>query len=466
MKTLLTKNAAFARTLAVLTLASLPLAGACSAAEAGKPADLPAGSLVLRGPKRTDSANSPQSVLGTNSPEHWFGLQVERAMRTNGYSIITQAFDVDAFYKRFVPTLPVSDEIKQRLLAAPQQNAALRKQILDDVVGDIAGLHIRFLGTRMLGNEVALLFRDMEGTGAAFEVVYPVYIAYIAWRQPDGNMRLIDAQRFRHGELLSQTMRRRTLLELARKKLLAGRLTVQDQQFLSSFEVLQLFESRLRYGKFSLIKDAYEKLPPEVQNDRAVLYSYATTGDRSITDVLEPIEQWRRVYPGDPTPDLIVVDFYWLLYQGPRYVSQGPDRGTYYGAAFSPQEEEAVEAAIERANAWFADPGMEFRLAGYYEAHRPDKARALLQKAMKRFPVEPWVFAELLQVDLATSNFEGVAETLHLNEAALQTNLTEMVNVSQDYAAFRKSFPWKKWQHDYHGADAKSLTTAPTQAAK
>src|SRR5262245_9836019 len=241
MKTLLTKNVVLAPALAVLTLVSLPLAGACSAAEAGKAADLPTGSLVLRGPKRGESANSPQAILGTNSPEHWFGSQVERAMRTNGYSIITQAFDVDAFYKRFVPTLPASDEIKQRLFAAPQQNAELRKQILDQVVGDVAGLHIRFLGTRMLWNEVALLFRDMEGTGAAFEVVYPVYIAYIAWRQPDGSIRLIDAQRFRHGELLSQTMRRRTLLELARKKLLADRLSVQDQQLLSAFEGLRLF---------------------------------------------------------------------------------------------------------------------------------------------------------------------------------------------------------------------------------
>src|SRR5262245_28003283 len=115
MKALLTKNAAFVRTLAVLTLVSLQLTGACSAAEAGKPADLPVGSLVLRGSKRTDSANSPQAILGTNSPEHWFGLQVERAMRTNGYSIITQAFDVDAFYKRFVPTLPASEETKARL---------------------------------------------------------------------------------------------------------------------------------------------------------------------------------------------------------------------------------------------------------------------------------------------------------------------------------------------------------------
>ena len=81
----------------------------------------------------------------------------------------------------------------------------------------------------------------------------------------------------------------------------------------------------------------------------------------------------------------------------------------------------------------------------------------MLQQALKRIPVEPAAFAELLKIDLANTNFAGVAETLHLQEVALQTNFTEVVKMSQEYAAFRKSFPWKKWQHDYHGADVKTV---------
>jgi len=220
----------------------------------------------------------------------------------------------------------------------------------------------------------------------------------------------------------------------------------------AGLEPLWLFETRCDYGKFSLMKEAYEKLSPEVQNDRSVLFRYAVTGDRSADDVLVPVERWRKAYPHDPTPDLVLVDFYWLLYQGPRSVDKGPGRGTYYGAAWSPAEEEAVEAAIERANKWFADPRMEVRLASYYGAKRPEKLRPLLQKAIQRFPAEPIAFEELLKVDLASSNFIGVAETLHLDEVAFHTNLTQMVNSSTNYAAFRKSFSWKKWQEDFHAA--------------
>ena len=128
--------------------------------------------------------------------------------------------------------------------------------------------------------------------------------------------------------------------------------------------------------------------------------------------------------------------------------------------------EQALEAAIERANAWFADPRMEVRMAVYYGPKRPEKARPLLQKALKRFPAEAITYEESLKVDLAAGNFDGVGETLHLDEVAFHTNLTQMVSGSKNYEPFRKSLAWKKWQHDWHGADAKSLTAAAVQAER
>src|SRR5438105_948002 len=138
MKMLRIKNSASAWTLAVLTL--LIPRHVLSAAEAGRPGDLPAGSLVIRGSKRTDVTSSLRTPPGTNSPEHMFGLRVEAAVKTNGMSFIAGAFDVDAFYRRFVPALPASDEVKQRLLAAPRENAGLRNQVLNEAVADIRGL--------------------------------------------------------------------------------------------------------------------------------------------------------------------------------------------------------------------------------------------------------------------------------------------------------------------------------------
>jgi hypothetical protein len=472
MKTLFNTRIIVVSTLVVLGPLLLPTNHECWGAEPAKSAALPPGSLVLRGPSIPVPDVSSSPATPANTPEHCFGLSAERAMRTNGYSFIARAFDVDAFCRRFVPTLPASVDIKEQILAAPQRNKALLQQILDDAVSDIAGSHVRFLGVRWLGSEPVLLFRqaDIAGLdvpGIGDYIGNPVYVAYVTERAYDGSVRLVDVQRFASGELLSRTMRRQTILELAGKgHLQTDRLIASDQALVSGRKALELFISRCEYGHFNLIKDAYERLAPELQENRAVLHLYATSGEQSIKDILVPIERWRQWYPGDPTPDLMVVNFYWLLYHGPRYVPDGPHQGVYAYTAWSPRQEEAVTAAIARANAWFADPAMEIRLAHHYGAERPEPARRLLHQALQRFPPEPWAFAELLSIDLATTNFIGVAETLHLQETLLKTNLTEVVNRSKDYAAFRKSFPWKKWQHDDHGVEVKALTGAAGQAGR
>jgi len=471
MKALLNGNVARARTLAAMSLLWLALAQAALGGEPAKPEALPPGSFVLRGsPVRDKSAVAPPGT-SLSTPEHLFGLRVEQAMKTNGNWLITSTFDIDTFFLRFVQTLPVSEGTRQSLSAAPRNNEALRRDILKDVVAGIAGSHIRFLGARRLGQEPALLFRDTdtppivshrdtENVGSA------AYFAFITERQPDSSIRLIDVQRFAGGEMLSQTMRRRILLELARKKLLDDRLSANDQALMLGLEGLRLFDSRCSYGHFDLIKQAYEKLPTELQNDRSILYRYATSGEQNIKDILVPVERWRLLYPGDPTPDLLVVDFYWRLYHGPRHVQDGPDKGVYAYAAWSAQQEEAVTAAIQKANAWLGDPALEIHLASYYGPKRPDKARPLLQQALQRFPLETQAFAELLKIDLASTNFVGVADTLRRQEVAFQTNLTSMVAARQEYAVFRKSFPWKLWQRNYHDANIKSLMDVVAQPGK
>jgi hypothetical protein len=276
-------------------------------------------------------------------------------------------------------------------------------------------------------------------------------------RQADGSVHIIDGAHLPGGELFSQTMRRRTLMELREKKLLSDRMSALDQATLSAREPLRLFQMRCDYGKYDLIKEAYEKLPPELQNERPILLRFATSGEQSLKDILVPIERWRRVYPTDPTPDLLLVDFYWQLYHGPRVVREGPDRGIYAFEALDSQQEEAAAAAVQKANAWFLDPALEIKLASYYGGKHPDKARPLLQQALERFPLERIGYSELIKVDLASTNFVGVADSLHKQEVAFQTNLTSMVASRPEYETFRKSFPWKQWQHDYHGVEVKNL---------
>jgi hypothetical protein len=463
MKTQLRARASRGGGIVAIGLLLLALTDRSVGAETAKAPAVPPGSLVIRGSQARDKApvtNTPQWMIG-ETPEHLFGLRMEQAARTNGLSIVARSFDLDALYRRFVPTLPTGEETKDRLLAAPRANQSLRRAVLQEAFVGI-GSHVRFLGVRRYGQDVVLLFRDTDSPpiithGGIENIGSAGYIAYVTERQPDGGIRLSDVTLLPGGELLSQSLRRRTIFELRDKKLLGDRLSASDQAWLTGAEQLRLFNSRCDYGLYNLIKEAYEKLDPELQNDRSVLIRFATSGQQSIKDIMVPVERWRRLYPTDPSPDLLVVDFYWRLYHGPREVREGPDKGIYAYAALAPQQEEEVAAAVAKANAWFEDPALEIKLASYYGGKRADKARPLLQQALKRFPLERVAYTELIKVDLTASNYVGVADSLHKQEEAYQTNLTAMVASRPEYEGFRKSFPWKQWQHDYHGVEAEKL---------
>lgn len=421
------------------------------------------GSLIMRGPSAgaksagNSAENSADGSLGMTSPEHLFGLKVEAAMGTNGGSIIANAVDLDAYYRRVTVTLPTVDAVKKKIQATPQSWIA-RKMLLKEFTEDIGNNHIRFLGTRRYQNETMLLFRSMNFRYEAF------YTGYVTARRADGSIAIVDVLRFRSGELKSEIERRDYLLDLAPDGIV-GPLRVHDQALVSNVKAWKLFTSRCAYGKFDLIKEAYDQLPAELQNDRLALSLYASSGQKIMKELMVPIERWRQQFPGDPCPDVLVVDFWWLFSQEPHFATDSSGARVQVSQGWTPEEKTQVIAAVERANKWLADPAMEIRLAHTLGADEADKAEPLLQQALKRYPTEASAFLELLNIQLAKKDFGGVAQTLHQQEDMLHSDLTAMVDETSAYAEFKKSFAWKKWQHDYHGADIKALTV-PATAAK
>lgn len=446
----------FSRFLVALTVLSALLQSPVESpgAEPNQDADLPPGSIVFHGaPKPANQSAGLDSAATPTSPEYLFGLKVEQATKTNDVSIINNAFDLDALYNRFVPTLPVSDNVKQQLYAKPHENAVWRLTLLKDIVSDVTTMHLYFLGVRSYGPDIEILFRDVNATGGPYYKGSPVYIGYVTQRQPDGTVRLVDVHRIlSSGELLSQTLRREIVLDLARKGFVHAPLDASDAILLANVKPYALYEIRCGYGRYNLVKPVYDQLPPQLQDNPHILFQNASCGEHNAGDIVVPIERWHKLNPDDPCPYLLLVDFYWRLYNGPRYNPSGPDRGTHLESFWTPEEENGVTAAVQKANVWFDDPAMEVRLARYFAAKQPAKARSLLLQATQRTRPFPQAFSELLTLDLIQRNYAGVAETLHHQETAFQTNLTSMVNTSRSFSEFKKSPAFRKWRHDNHAA--------------
>ena len=437
----------------------LVLPGTLSGADAVKTVTAPPGSLVLRGPAKSTNSVAADA---TGSVEYALGLKLEKTINGNDFSVLAQAIDAVAFYQRFVPTLPVSDATKEKLYEN-SRTSDIRSLIQDRVTDVVRDLSPRFLGVRFCGTDTELLFRDKLGGGAykvltcGETIVEPTYVGLVTRRQADGSVRIIDVYQFDGTGLLSQTFRHKLVSQMALKGLLVNPLNEADQAWVALGDALSVFLNRCKHGLYGGIKNAYYKLPAGLQNDRLILFSFANSGGQNLKDIMVPLERWRQLYPTDPTPDLILVNFYWRLYFGPRSVAEEAARGTFYGHEWTAQQAAEAEAAIQDANKWFGDPMMEIRMAQYYNPDQPAKARALLLRALKRIPFETRGLEELLKVNLVVKNFPAVADELRQEEELLHTNLTQSVKLGKEYAEFRTSYAYKQWQHEVHGVDIKTL---------
>ena len=189
-----------------------------------------------------------------------------------------------------------------------------------------------------------------------------------------------------------------------------------------------MYETRCGDGHYDLIKAAYDQLPQQLQDDPHILFQDATCGEHSLDEIQAPIERWHKLDPDEPCPYLLLVNYYWRLYNGPpnHFQAAWPTKEPVWNSIGHQKRRKGVAAAIQKANVWFADPAMELRLAHYFGTHQPAKARPLL---LPSDSTHACLAAKLSQnCSSSISANETFAwhrrRTLHRGEVAFQTNFT------------------------------------------
>lgn len=387
---------------------------------------------------------SAQSSGGDSSPEYALGLRIEQGARTNGYVLLDRELDVERMLTRAVNTLPASDAIKKAIVDHESKEVP-RMVIVKRALSEVNWRLARFLGVRRFESETELLFRSLDLQGNAS------YTGFIAQAQAGVGVKLIDVHLYLEGELMSQSLRRSHLLKLASAGNLDATMNKLDQALVSSMADWKLLESRYHYGKFDLVKQAFEKLPEELQNERAALSMYASSGCRSESEVLVPLDRWRKLYPDDPCPEIKLVEFYWSLYALVRPLTTKGGVVVNAEHCWTAAEETKAIEAIQRANTWLVDPAQDIHLAGYFKSRgHPEKAVPLLKEDLKLSPNNDELLGILIDLSLDQKNFEDAGSFLRAREVLFHTNLTQMVNAAPEYGAFRKSFAYKQWQYNFH----------------
>ena len=76
-------------------------------------------------------------------------------------------------------------------------------------------------------------------------------------------------------------------------------------------KALLLFQTRCNYGHYKSGARGLRAIAGGVaKRSDGSLADFASTGEETVKDMLEPIEQWRKSYPDDPSPNPLLVNFY------------------------------------------------------------------------------------------------------------------------------------------------------------
>jgi hypothetical protein len=257
--------------------------------------------LVLLAGLQLTQAATPAPLTDADCEQFGRDIQTHFAAHDPGFYV--DAFDPGAIFDRAFPKdNNAQDDLYDLKLGTGKGFRESFRQSCQQISA------MKFLRVRQSNGERRVLMR-LVTTDMALN-----YQELILERSPAGKIRIADAFVYASGEKLSDTFRRMLIPIVAEKhkslieRLLGGRSDIVD----SAPQWLALVKASAA-GNHRQVLALYDKLPKSVQDDKAfMIYRLKAAQNIDQTVYLDTMDRWRRLYPHDPSIDLISIDAFIL----------------------------------------------------------------------------------------------------------------------------------------------------------
>lgn len=264
---------------------------------------------------KTSSAASSQM---TPQELQAFGKQVQEIANSQDAAKFRALFDWKTFVDRVLAEYEQNPAVKQAIQPVRQQleiaytgnNQGIDSEILAEIGN---GGDYRFLAMRKEQDQFKVIFRFLRPDWTLN------YHALIVEKQQSGELKIIDIDSFSTGEFISQSLKRLYLPEIYK-----AHLSVQDK--LSPQEKSSIQNQKKRYD-FLTPSDAptdpfqaYQQLPSQYKGEKTVLLLLAhdTIAKENHKKYLQVLGAFRKNYPGDPTAELLSVEYFNFMKEYPQ----------------------------------------------------------------------------------------------------------------------------------------------------
>lgn len=390
---------------------------------AGAAAQTAAGKAALgASPAVSPIASLHQGEPITDAEALSVGKRVEAAVQSGDVEAFGAEFDWGAFGELVLADIPANSKQARNFRAGVGRGMDRSlPTISQQLVGQWALGSYVLLGVQDKPDGKRLLFRLQAADGGLN------YHEHCLARR-GGAVRAVDIYILMSGERLAESMQRMLLTAMPPDQLdVLARLSGKHKEFLKHATTFKQMTDAMKAGENQQAMELYQKLPPILQENKMVQVLRVMAAARlEDAEYLQAIDEYRRLFPGDASIDLISIDSYLMRKQW-LDAHQAIDR---------------LDAAVG------GDPYLQF-IHGNLHVQEGDleAARTRAETLLQRDTLDQDAHWLLISISLARKDHAQTAKYLAKMRDELKVELGDLTQVpdyaefirSPEYAEFKKS---------------------------
>ena len=249
------------------------------------------------------------------------------------------------------------------------------------------GTSYDFLGVKQTPFGPSPLMRMVDANGACNYYLWRLY------KTPKNKLVGADIYIFLTGESFGDTMRRLVLLSAPKGEQTFFQKLVGAEKEMAKHQVkLMEMLGAVQAGDTDKILNTYASLPKSLKREKFLQITHLTTlANGSEDDYVEAIEEFKKIFPDDPSVDLVTLDLYYIKKQFEE-MYQALDR-------------------IEKVTGPDAHL-LTLRSAALMEEKKYDEASEVLEKAVKAEPKFENAYWNAIKVALAKKDLDSTNKLL------------------------------------------------------
>ncbi len=253
---------------------------------------------------QSDAEASPITEAEANEIGEKFATAVRQLDRME----LSRHFQLELTLDDIARDVMLAPKDRSSFLAGFRRSFSLFDQIRQVVVGD-NGEYAFLRSNRRDGQLRPIIRLSSENTGVNYHEL-------VLARDRQGKVVIRDIYVLLSGETLGDAARRVLLMMVAeRDSTLIGRLTGSSRNMAEFGKAIDKI-SKLAKTQPKLAYEEIKKLPPKVQQEKLIMISkLMTAGEIGDNAFLETFEEYRRLFPNDPSLDLLSIDYYIIRQQ-------------------------------------------------------------------------------------------------------------------------------------------------------